>query len=247
MKGLITIVVTVMTSVAYALPSDDFNDNSMDTSLWNLYEDNHTNAWLDETNRLEFRSTADAEDSTAVYFSNGWGFSTADNFSFKADFHCSSTSGPTDSDYDIILGLSKGVDETIKNNNVTIHATYYIDNEQHENRFYSYDNTTDGIEASEVEKSRFVDNGTLYISYDASQDKLYLSDTGYGATEAWITIQGLLQDKWGSGVVSQFLGGWTGNIALASGDAYLDNFVVDSGTIIQICRRFEQRLQSRFS
>jgi hypothetical protein len=46
------------TSVSHALPSDDFNDNSMDTSLWNLYLDSPAILWLDETNqRLELRST----------------------------------------------------------------------------------------------------------------------------------------------------------------------------------------------
>jgi len=68
MKRLITICITAglvvfTTSLAYAaLPSDNFNDNSMDTSLWSIYEKNPSKAWLDETNRrLEMRSTEPLE------------------------------------------------------------------------------------------------------------------------------------------------------------------------------------------
>ena len=232
MKKLITIcVVAAMTSVAYALPSDNFNDNSMDTSLWSLYQES-PNVWLDETNgRLEVRSTADVNGATVIYLANGWGFSTTDDFSFKADFHCSSPSGYCE--FGTMLGLGKwgGDPTTIKKNNATIDASSFSD-EYGSRMHFSGNKTTDGNHVSESRKTRSQDDGTLYISYDANKDELYLSDTGFWAANAWVTIPGLLKGEWGSAVVIPFLGGgYVRNIALNSGDAYLDNFVVDSGTV----------------
>jgi hypothetical protein len=73
MKKLITIcVMAAMTSVAYSsLPSDNFNDNSMNTSMWDFYQES-PKVWLDETNgRLEARSPADVEDAASSYSANG--------------------------------------------------------------------------------------------------------------------------------------------------------------------------------
>lgn len=227
----VSLLTIVTTSVADALPSDDFNDNVMDPSLWNLYQEN-PNAWLEEINqRLELRSAAGVEEAVALYAANGWGFLTTNNFSFKADFHCSSTSGPEYSEFNVMLGIGKGVNDpvTIENNNATIAAGYYVDEYESES-FFSCDKTTDGIHVNEGWQSRSQDNGTLYISYDASEDKLYLSDTGYDSP--WVTISDLLKGEWDSPVVSLFLGGYVDNIALNSGDAFLDNFVVDSGSVI---------------
>jgi hypothetical protein len=238
MKKLITIstvlvLMAVTTSVAYALPSDNFNDNSMDTSMWNLYQENPSKVWLEETNqRLEIRSSGNAGNVSANYVANGWGLATTEDFSFKADFHVSSLS-PGEYESDAILGLVKFGDiATMVNNGAAIGAEFGVDKYGSENPFFWGDKTTDGIHFNEGQKPRGSDDGALYISYDASLDELYLSDTGYGATDAWITIQSLLQGEWGGGVVSPVLSGDAENVALASGDAYLDNFVVDSGTFV---------------
>jgi hypothetical protein len=170
-----------------------------------------------------------------IYLANGWSFSTEDNFSFKADFHCISASGYYE--FGTMLGVGKcgGDPITLRNNNATIDASSYAD--EYENEMYFWcDKTTDGNHVEEGHKTRSQYDGILYISYDASKDELYLSDTGFWAANAWVTIPGLLKGEWGSAVVKPFLGGsYVYNIALASGNAYLDNFVVDSGTIVQIC------------
>ena len=230
----VSLLTIVTTSVAYALPSDDFNDNSMNTSLWSLYQES-SNGWLDETNgRLEVRSTADVNGAAVIYLANGWGFSTANNFSFKADFHCIPPSGYCE--FGTMLGLCKVGDIlTMSNNNATIDASSYADEYGGGMSFFA-DKNTDGNHVSEGHKTRSQDDGTLYISYDANKDELYLSDTGYWAANAWVTIPGLLKGEWGSSVVIPFLGGsYTYNISLDSGDVYLDNFVVDGGTIVPIC------------
>jgi hypothetical protein len=233
MRRSLTVCVVVgltvlATSVTYALPLDNFNDNSMNTSLWSLYQES-PNVWLNETNgRLELRSTASGNNGSA-FLPNGWGFLATDNFSFKVDFHCGSASGLQHSDSYVFLGLGKGRDDPVmtRNNHVVIGADHY------ENRLYfSCDETTSGNWVEVDCKTRTQYDGTLYISYDAMADELYLSDTGYWSANAWVAIPHLLQDEWGSAVVSPFPGGSAENIALSSGDAYLDNFVVDSGTVV---------------
>jgi len=216
-----------MSSVAYALPSDDFNDNSRNASMWNLFQESPS-VWLNETNgRLEVRSTGDVNDNVAAYFANGWGFSTTGNFSFKTDFH-NLRSGSPDSFASATLGLFKDW-----SNILFIQADYEPDHNTPS--YFHYELTIAGSTVDEKDKVRNTDDGTLYISYDANKDELYLSDTGYWAANAWITIPDLLKGEWGSAVVIPILAGSAENRALASGDAHLDNFVVDSGTIAQIC------------
>lgn len=103
-----------------------------------------------------------------------------------------------------------------------------------EHSFFYAAVVTDGSESAAGQKDKAIDSGTLYISYDASQDELYLSDTGYGEANSWVTITGLLQNEWDAGFVFPYIGGWSDGVTLNSGDAYLDNFVVDSGSIMVI-------------
>jgi hypothetical protein len=237
MKRLIIICAAAMTvfatSAAYALPSDNFDNNSMD-AMWNLYEEDHSNAWLDENHhRLEMRSMGAAED-FAVYGANGWGLSTADNFSFKADFHNSVTSGGLYTFATVILGIGKGGDlATIVGNNAIVEADWDKGDVGDEGPYicFSYSYTIDGDESWSRE-ARDSSDGTLYVSYDAVADELYLSHTGYGEPNASDTISGLLKGDWDADVVTPFIGGSVENVALASGDAYLDNFVVESGTYV---------------
>jgi hypothetical protein len=226
MKKLITIcavvaLMVITTSAAYAaLPSDNFNDNSRNTSMWNLYEEDNSEAWLDETSaRLEFRSTASADDLAALYISNNWGLLTTSDFSFKVDFHYSSTVSSS-----VLLGVAK--DEA---NDVWLEAGY-----RDGSAYFCWDAIVGDSVIDANEKLRSSDDGILYISYDESEDELYVSDIGYWSTDAWGILPGLVDGAWGADVVGLLLGGSSGDAdaALPPDVAYLDNFVVDSGTII---------------
>ena len=76
-------------------------------------------------------------------------------------------------------------------------------------------------------------DGTLYISYDANSNNLYLSHTGYGSGNAyiWQTTPNPLQGQWMS-PVDVIIGGGSNRIVLNSGDAYLDNFEITTATLI---------------
>ena len=230
----VVVLMFLTTSVSHALPSDNFNDNSIDTSLWNLYQDSPTILWLDETNqRLELLSTGVHNEAYADYYANAWGFSTTNDFSFRVDFQHGqippAISGDTNWDFSVHLGLGKDWD-----NNVFLEAGYGVYQVNDSHSFFYSATLINGSEVEKGEKDKTTDFGTLYMSYDANKDELYLSDTGYWATDAWITVPGLLQGTWGGNTVFPYIGGWSDGVVLNSGDAYLDNFIVDSGTVVPV-------------
>jgi hypothetical protein len=81
--------------------------------------------------------------------------------------------------------------------------------------------------------ARGSDNNTLYLSYDAAADELYLSYIGYGPANAWRTIAGLLKDRWAGGPLYVVLAGGSDGMEIKAGEAWLDNFAVDTGTILE--------------
>ena len=119
----------------------------------------------------------------------------------------------------------------MSNNNASLGAGYYSYDNGSEKQIWG-DKTTDGIHVNEREITRSSDDGILYISYNTILDELYMSDTGYGTTNAFVTISGLLRGEWKADVVSPILSGDAENVVLTSGDAFLDDFVVESGTIV---------------
>jgi hypothetical protein len=97
--------------------------------------------------------------------------------------------------------------------------------------YFYFEKTVNGSTVYE-QLSRASDNGTLYISYDAGLDELYLSYTGFGSGNAWQTITGLLAGQWSSKPVSIAIGGGSSGAVLGAGKAYLDNFEVDSRLLL---------------
>ena len=132
------------------------------------------------------------------------------------------------------LGFGKGIGdlERIKSNNISISASSYLDQNGSHPRF-DYYKTTNDIE-DDKQDTRNENDGILYISYDASLNSLYLSTTSYGSANSFWTLENILQGEWNCTAVSPFLGGWADKRELTSGDAFLDNFVVDSGTVVYI-------------
>ncbi len=238
MKRLVTIctiaeLTVFATPLARASLMDNFNDNSIDTSLWNLYQEDSAKVWLNETNqRLELRAEIADTSANADYYANAWGFSPKDNFSFKVEFKHNTDSltyqDDDDWDFSVHLGLAKDGD-----NEVFLETGYGVAQQPSDSHSFFYCATIiDGDEDSKGEKNKAIDSGTLYMSYDADIDELYLSDTGYWKDDSWSTITNLLQNEWGGSVVFPYIGGWSDGVKLESGDAYLDNFVVDSGTVV---------------
>jgi hypothetical protein len=158
-----------------------------------------------------------ADRHSSDYAANGWTFDGSKDFTAKIDFHNNKTS-----DRDNWIGITIG-----DNNN---YASISVGSDGGNSYFY-YETIVDGNVVSEKE-SRTASDGTLYISYDADFNSLYLSHIDYGSGNAylWQTISNPLQIEWTS-PVSVSVGGGCEGVILSDGDAYLDNFEVSDGTL----------------
>lgn len=227
LKASFIFSIVLLPTMTFAIISDNFNDNLMNSSLWNYYQ-HSSDVWLDETNqRLELRSDSDTistKDHIAFYYANGWGFSTSSDFSFKADFH----NGSNALDWvQIMIGIEAGKFDTNLNNGAGIEAAEASGGYQP--IFYGV-YRINGIETFNT-IARNSSEGTLCISYDSSKDKLYLSNTGYWESVSTFTFSNLVKSSWNCDFVTPCIGGNSENLAI-SGEVYLDNFVVDSGVIV---------------
>jgi hypothetical protein len=97
--------------------------------------------------------------------------------------------------------------------------------------YFFYEKLVDGSPVT-AQQARASADGTLYVSYDASLDQLYVSSTGYGSANAWQTVSGLLQGQWASESLALYIGGGTERSLILPGQAYLDNFVIDQAALL---------------
>ena len=198
---------------------DDFDDNQQG-SLWKLYADDPANCWLDEANgRLELRATGRSQGTPAYYVSNGWRIDPTNGFSFKIGFYW----GPrTDPMAWLTIGLAPDIDD-LRGGHVQ-----FSPGSSELYRHISYEAV--GADRTQTDTdARSDDSGVLYVSYDASRDELYLSTTGYGAGHAWRMVTGLLRGSWAGRPLWLYVGGGSDGQPIRSGDAYFDNFAVETG------------------
>lgn len=230
--SVVIIVLIIFCAVALAaVPrSDDFNDNYKG-DMWGLFGSGQgpANIQLVETNqRLETLSTSDV-DYFRLYGSVDWGLVTALDFQTKVAFyHNAVTTGANFSQvYMMLTDTPDFIDYPESEGNYIIFGAGYSGS----NRIFYYERGNySGIDDSDS-KLRNSDSGTLYLSYNAALDTLYISDTGYGSANAWKTITGIVRGQWNRNMAGIGIGGYSDGVALVSGQAYLDNFVIDSGTL----------------
>jgi hypothetical protein len=200
--------------------ADDFNDNSPG-DLWQLYAADPCNCWLEEVNqRLELRAITKAAGVEAWYVDNDWQIDPTSSFSFRVNWHF----GPvTEQAGWVVVGLTPDINDL---------------NARHVEFQAGCDKTGpylwyEAVDTSRKPVSGFTgrreNDGVLYVSYDAALDELYLSSVAYGAGDAWATIPGLLATAWKGASLRLFLGGGSTGLQIDSGDAWLDDFVVDTG------------------
>jgi len=202
---------------------EDFDDNAQG-SLWDAYvEDPNTCRVIETNGRLELRTTEDAYGAFAGYISNVWRFDPTEDFAVRVDYH-----------YDLKT-LAKGrigIGLTPSNEDPREQRVEF--GVQCADRFPSFwYEVKNGYSIRSSYVNRVPVDGTLYVSYDAASDILYLGDAGYGADLAWMTVTGLLADQWEGEPVYLYLGGKAEELAIASGHAYLDNLVVEQGFLLQ--------------
>ncbi|MDL1987911.1 MAG: hypothetical protein LWX08_09700 [Deltaproteobacteria bacterium] len=227
LKIVALILLFVVSSLGIGLQSaraeyyaDNFDDN-VKGDEWCLIEYFPGSATLEENNsRLEFTADAGVLEG-ADYVLCGKLLNTSQNFSCKVDWHLSKASGV--GTFAVCLGLVvPSGDEDI------VIGAGYFDGNLYFNCF---------SEAADIDYtlSRSATDGVVYISYDAIQDKLYLSINGFWLDENqaagdW-AFQGLLQGAWANKSLFAYLEGDTEEAeAIEVGDAWFDNFEINFNT-----------------
>jgi len=206
-----------------AVLSDNFNDNDP-ADLWQLDGEDLTNCWLESVNRrIELRTTARAvQGSSAYYRGSNWRIDPSDDFAFRVSYHYGLL---TDNVGWVFFGVTPNVQDDLYAGYVKLGAGC-------DGKFpFLWYEAIDGVDMRIDFSTRPDDDGVLYISYSAALDELYVSGTGYGKQNAWGVIPNMLGDSWRHEPVTVFLGGGADGLEIRSGDAWLDNFVLDSGTI----------------
>ncbi|MBN1972899.1 MAG: hypothetical protein JW787_04625 [Sedimentisphaerales bacterium] len=208
----------------WQLPADDFSDGKAEP-LWFVYELEPELAHLEETNgRLEVYTAGSLEDIDAIYAPYNWGLDANKPFAVQVDFHFSKIGT---GDGRVNLGIVPSLDPSAMKWAEFEAGTF------DDNPFYLYE-IRDGMWVDEQTCARFLNEGTLYISYDPNLDELYFSNKNYGKKDAFWTITGLIRAQWQCESIYIILsGGSEDGMALTGADAWLDNFKVAQGTIRQ--------------
>jgi len=213
---------------------ENFDDNERNV-IWRTYADDSTSCTLEETNqRLELRATSAAAGGWAMYVSNSWRFDPNADFSMKVDLQYTPV---TYAKGWVGFGLTPDAEHPrqqqigigIGASDLSSHFWY----------------TTVNKISSDVSKApRFSNNATMYMSYRAETDELYVGDSGYGADHAWITFPGLLKGEWGGKPLYIWLGGTADGLSLTSGQAFLDNLLIENGQLLEASIRDVYRFWS---
>jgi hypothetical protein len=210
------------TGPARQVISDDFDDNRRG-SMWSLDVDNASSCWLDETNeRLELRATSKADWSSVSYLGKGWTIDPTWDFSLRIDYRQEARLGDS-------TWLSVLVTPSVENRD-SQHVAFGVGTD--DSYPYLWVEAIDESIQYTRSTSRGGDEGTLYLSYDASVDELYVSGRGFGAENAWATLRDVVQATWAGQPLAVGLGGGSNGVRIGSGQAYLDNFVLEAGTSV---------------
>lgn len=202
---------------------DTFDDN-IQSPVWRVLADDANACTMKEVNqRLELQATSRAAGATAGYISSGWRLDPRSDFSVKVDYH-----------YDLMsyaggwvgLGVTPEVgDPWEKNAAIGVGCA--------DGYAHYWDRHQAGLSVQSDASQRTRTNGTLYISYDADADELYLGLSGYGPDDAWTILPGLVKGEWAGRPVYIWLAGGSDGLAISSGPVYLDNLLVETGTILE--------------
>ncbi len=210
-------------SLGQLILRDTFNDNKM-ASMWKKWADDVNNCWVTEVNgRLEVQAKAEARDAFSGYVAHAWRIDSSDDFSMKVKFHIDTLAYPRSW---LSLGVTPDGDNP-RNRRISIDA-------QCADRCKSFRyECKDGYITDTSVAERAVDEGTLYLSYSADSDTLYLSMSGYWADSAWGVFEGVVKGQWSGRPLYVWAGGGSNGLAITSGHVYLDDLEVESGTVVE--------------
>jgi len=202
---------------------DTFDDN-IKGAMWRVLTDDPNNCAVKEINqRLELQATNRTANASAGLVSSGWRLDPKQDFSMKVDFHydlMSSAGGW------VSLGVTPEVGDPWEQNAAI--GVGCVDGYAH-----YWHRKQAGLSVSSSSAQRTRTNGTFYISYNSEADELYLGLADYGADDAWSVLPGMLKGEWRSQPVFIWLAGGSDGLAVPSGRVYLDNLLVETGSVIE--------------
>lgn len=210
-------------SLGQLILRDNFDDNEKN-AIWRVYTDDSDNCSLVETNhRLELCAKPAAADAMAMYVSNAWRFDPSADFSMRVDLQYTlltyargwvgfGVTPNADKPRERQIGIGIGAAD------LYAHFQYRM------------------IEDTAVDVGiapRLANSATVYMSYNALADELYISDAGYGPLNAWMTFPGLVRGCWEGKPLYIWAGGSSDGLNVAAGQAFLDNLLIESGDVLE--------------
>ena len=213
--------------------SDDFNDNAVGPQ-WSLVVDDPANLNIAETGgkAVITATTGGQSNNDALYLSNGpsgFKLSTATDFSMSIDYNFASRGGTAGLSpaLALVFGVGRDLDGTDSAAvgygyatvlpNVTVAAGVFA--------FRS-----DDVQSPPQANLAFPSSGTLTVSYDAAADVL----TATGGNALPFTLASTVRGVWGADSLYVSFGARGSGVATPAGGATLDNFVINSGTVIPV-------------
>jgi hypothetical protein len=201
---------------------DSFDDNAMGR-LWYLDATDANSVWLEEVdNHLDLRSTASAAGARAQYVSSYWKLDATADFSLQVNYHFTPVTAQQ-------AWLSVRLTPSASAGDAN-HMDFDVGSSGGSSRL-RYEAANSGSVLAQDSTSRTAESGTLYISYDADADELYVSSTAAGRAHAWKIISGLAKGRWKGAPLSVAIGGMASGLAIDVGQARFDDFTVETGTL----------------
>jgi hypothetical protein len=208
-----------VTTSSQAVVQDNFDDNKTGT-LWKAYTEG-TGKAAEVNKHVEFTTTSATDNAFAGYMGDKWSIDPNHDFAMKVDLN-----------YDMV---------TMNGGWVTFGVTPSPDKPRNQyvafgigcvSTFRSYwREWKDGYEVRWTFQGRNRNLTTLYFSYDADADTLYMGEAGYGADNAWEVVADQVRGRWGRKPIYVFLGLTTEGVAVGAGHAFVDNFALESGVL----------------
>jgi hypothetical protein len=202
---------------------DNFDDNKRG-KLWKTYIED-PNCTVKETGKhLELGAKAALAHTFAGYLGDGWWIDPKTDFSMKVDIF-----------YDLVTMPGAWISFGLTPNPQAPQEQYVLLGIGSADRGQTYrEEWRDGMDRRWDFTSRVKNKVTMYISYSAAEDVLYLSDIGYGSENVWQSLPDFIRGRWGRKPLFVLLGEMVDGAIIDPGHAYLDNFMIESGTLVKV-------------
>lgn len=209
------------TTTAQPVAQDNFDDNSKGAS-WKIYTDNPNTQVKEINKRLEFTAKASDTPMFAGYVADKWPIDPNHDFAMRVDLN-----------YDLVTLEGGWLTFGVTPNSTEPRKQYASFGMACVSLFPSFwREWKEGYEVRWTFDSRGVNKATLYFSYDAASDTLYLGEAGYGIENAWEILADSVRARWGRRPIYIFIGLATEGAVVDAGHAFADNFALENGTLV---------------